>query len=371
MKKIPLLVPDLPRADALLPYLRRIDEARWHTNFGPLVRELEVRVLKELLPGAARPLHVTTVSNCTAGLELALLAFKLPLKSRVLVPALTFVASATAIVRAGCEPVIADVDPERWTLTPEIARKAMRDCSFSAVMPVAAFGAPHSTDDWDAFSNETGLPVLLDAAGAMGNQSVGAAGAVAFSLHATKALGAGECGLVVSSDSALIEKIRRLSNFGIDISNSLVTDVGTNAKVSEYQAVVALAALDAWPEKRRRRIDVWHKYAELLVVHGVEFQEKPKNGIYSMMPVRLPAGADAGIVAGGLRRRGIETRRWYQPLLFEHPAFCGFHRAGDLANVRALAKRLLGLPFYPQMEPQAMAFVANCLGEELGNPGKG
>ena len=351
--------------DALLPYLRRIDEAQWYTNFGPLSRELEQRLLEELLPRGARTLHVTSVSNCTAGLELALLALKLPPGARVLLPALTFVATATAVVRAGCVPVIADVDAARWVLTPEIARAALHEAKISAVLPVAAFGAPLNPAEWDEFSDDTRLPVLIDAAGAIGNQGVGERAAVAFSLHATKALGAGEGGFVAAADPVLIEQIRRLSNFGIDISTSLVGAAGTNAKLSEYHAAVGLAALDAWPFKHARRVRIWQEYARTLAQTGVGFQDKPEHCVCSMMPVCLPPRTDVAAVANSLAHKGIETRRWYFPLIFQHAAFSHFTRVGELATARALADRLLGLPFFPQLERQDMGHVADSLEQAL------
>src|SRR5689334_13977749 len=103
MTRIPLLVPDMPSADELLPYLRRIDASRWYTNFGPLVDELE-RELRESL-GEASQAALTTVANCTLGLELALAASGLAPGARVLLPALTFVATGMAVRRAGYTPV--------------------------------------------------------------------------------------------------------------------------------------------------------------------------------------------------------------------------------------------------------------------------
>src|SRR5215510_1902792 len=123
--EIRLLVPDPPDTDALSPYLRRIDSARWYTNFGPAVRQLEERLLELCQKDSRAPLYLTTVSNCTLGLELALSAFQLRPGAHVLVPGLTFAATITAVMRAGLEPVIGDIDPASWLLTPDIARRAM------------------------------------------------------------------------------------------------------------------------------------------------------------------------------------------------------------------------------------------------------
>src|SRR4051812_40022374 len=114
--KIPLLVPDLPTREHLAPLLDRIDREHWYTNFGPLVTELENK-MADLLSTQSSRQHAITVSNGTLGLELAVLALSLPAGSRVLVPSLTFVASAAAVIRAGCVPVFCDVEPDTWLLS--------------------------------------------------------------------------------------------------------------------------------------------------------------------------------------------------------------------------------------------------------------
>jgi len=196
--RIQLLVPDLPSADELLPWLERIDKNRWYTNFGPLVIELEHALTKRLAgcssAGPQKDIRLVTVNSGTAAIELAILALALPEQSRVLLPAFTFPATCTAVQRAGLHPVFSDVDEQNWTLTPDIAHAALRHIRFDLVLPVAAFGCPQPADEWDEFSRETGIPVLIDAAAAFDNQDIGNRCVVAFSLHATKTFGVGEGG---------------------------------------------------------------------------------------------------------------------------------------------------------------------------------
>ncbi|MEG0786980.1 MAG: DegT/DnrJ/EryC1/StrS family aminotransferase, partial [Comamonas sp.] len=118
---IPLLVPDMPSPQELLPWLERMHKARQYSNFGPLVQELEAEFSMRL---DVEKEQLVTVANATLGLELVLQALDLPTDSRVLLPAFTFVATATAVIRAGHQPVLADVDASTWMLTPEIARAA-------------------------------------------------------------------------------------------------------------------------------------------------------------------------------------------------------------------------------------------------------
>ena len=342
---IPLLLPDMPTADELLPYLRRIDDARWYTNFGPLVVELE-QVLAAEIPGASG-IRVASVANCTLGLELALTALDLPADARVLVPALTFVATAMAIRRSGFVPVVADVDPQSWLLTPHIAREALERHGADCVMPVAAFGCPQDAAAWDAFTRDTGIPVVIDAAAAFGNQSAGERCVVVFSLHATKSFGAGEGGIVVGS-AQVAARIRQMSNFGIEIATGHASLLGTNAKMSEYHAAVALAALARWKSSRARRVDLAQRYsaAVLKACPDAVLQKRPSEGVYTIFPLCLPGGSDAEQVRATMARTGIETRRWYVPLLCDHPSLAHAPRAGALETSYSVSRRLIGIPFH-------------------------
>lgn len=356
----------MPSADELLPYLRRIDQSRWYTNFGPLVGEFERALAASLEPRSA--VHVTTVANGTLGLELALAAAGLSPGARVLIPALTFVASAMAVRRAGCVPVLADVDPASWQLTPGIARLALERTVVDCIMPVAAFGAPQDAGAWDAFSAETGIAVVIDAAAAFGNQKIGRRALTVFSLHATKSLGAGEGGFVASLDAGLTRSIRQMSNFGIDVATGHAPILGGNAKLSEYHAAVGLAALARWRTHRERRVDMAREYSAALLTAcpGISLQERPTEGVYTILPLCLPGDCDAEQIRSRLAARGIETRRWYVPLLFEHPSLANTSCAGGLEVCRDVAGRLLGVPLHLALSRADRARVCSELAGALG-----
>jgi dTDP-4-amino-4,6-dideoxygalactose transaminase len=356
MATIALMIPDLPAADAVLPYLRRIDANRWYTNFGPLVQEFE-KALADQVGGSTENLGVVTAANATVGIEMALQALGLSRGARVLVPALTFVATATAVMRAGFEPVISDVNPHSWLLTPDIASIALPLTHVDAVLPVATFGCPQDVNAWQAWSEQHDIPVVIDAAGAFGNQPVGRVPTV-FSLHATKSLGIGEGGFIASTRSGYLDHIRQLSNFGFGPNHGDVVEAGTNGKMSEYHAAVGLAALPHWRARREIRLSLQDAYRRQLQRHctGVVLQDKPE-GIPSILAVALPAGADAGQVASRLAQLGIETRRWYYPPLFEHPAFATCQTTGALEVSRELARRIIGLPFHVHLKNDDIATV--------------
>jgi dTDP-4-amino-4,6-dideoxygalactose transaminase len=358
------LVPDLPQAAELLPWLQRIDANRWYTNGGPLVREFEQRLCAFM--GAGSEAACVTLSSGMSALELGLLALGLDAGKKVLLPALTFPATALAVARCGAEPVLCDVSAESWAMTPAIARAALAREPIDAVMPVACFGCPLPADEWDGFVRETGVPVLADAAAALGVQGLGKRVHWAFSLHATKPMGVGEGGLFVSADGALAEKVRRLANFSFDHA-VVYSRHGTNAKMSEYAAAVGLAQLERWPRLLQRRREVFGDYRRrLAALPQVRLQslEAPP----ATFCVQLPA--DAAAVAAGLARSGIETRRWYLPPLNRHPAFSDLRCIGPagptpLPVTEQLATSLLGLPFHSRLTSDDVAAVVEALAAQL------
>lgn len=373
--RIPLLLPDMPSADELLPWLRRIDAARWYSNFGPLNSELE-NVLKSQFSAAnGLPVHLTTVNNATAGLELALIALDLKPASRVLVPALTFVATATAVVRAGHVPVIADIDAHSWLLTPSLARDASARMRLDAVMPVATFGCPHEMPAWDAFTGDTGLPVVIDAAAAYGNQWDCGRATLVFSLHATKSLAAGEGGIVVSRDARMIARVRQLSNFGINLDPRAITPVGqvelsgTNAKMSEYHAAIGLANLTHWPDHSARRIALYERYQTALGAIAAlrpSWQRTPGPITRTLLCFRVPDPGMREAIEVACAQAHIDTRRWYLPALNRHDGFTELPVCGPLPVTDALSSELVGLPFHTALPDEDLRRIVEAVKRAVG-----
>ena len=330
---IRVLIPDMPNHVDLLPYLRRIDESKVYVNHGPLVQELEARL--EQFTGAP----CVTVSSGTAALELALQAVDENYK--VYMPALTFSATGLAAHRSGYDVQLFDVSPDTWQLKPGDIR--LGDWSKGVVMPVAAFGRPVDIDQWKGFG--FGMPIVIDAAGAFPAQLVSKDPNIAtcFSLHATKFIGCGEGGFVASNNPELIAKVRSLSNFGED---------GTNAKMSEYHAAVALASLDRMKQKQSRIHWVAQWYRDSLDSWAdISFQS-------TMMNILLPM--PAAEVMSQMLAAGIETKQWYRPYLDERPEF-GPYQYGRLPVTDHLRTHLLGLPFHSFLQQQDVNYICGIL----------
>lgn len=315
---IKLLVPKAPTSEQLLPYLKRIDEARWYTNFGPLVKELEQRLEDKY--GA----HVVTTSSCTAGLEIVWeRLYREGNVTLVGVPALTFPASALAPRRVGLNIYFCDVSRETWTDP-----------------GVSGFGYP-----------ETGT--VLDAAGAFGEQTVAKHQTAVFSLHATKVLSGGEGGYIVTHDPVAAKDYRRMTNFGLRDGTS--RGLGTNAKMSEYHAAVARASLDAYSREPWLQLFDWY---EKHLPASVIKQARPR-GVYPMIAVRLPC--PVAPVMASMALAEVETRRWYYPNLARHPLF----ESEEPPITAKLSERLLGLPWHLFLTEQDVISVCQALNNAI------
>jgi dTDP-4-amino-4,6-dideoxygalactose transaminase len=353
---IPVARPLLPRAAAIAPYLARIDGARVYSNFGPLARELEARLAaRHDLPAA----NVATAANATLALTLALIAAGARPGGYCAMPSWTFFATPHAARMAGLVPYFVDVDPVSWALTPAHvdALPAEVKSRLSAAMPVWPFGAAGDVDAWDRWSDARGLPVVIDAAASFDALVPGRAPAV-VSLHATKVLGAGEGAYVVSRDAARVAAIRSASGFGLDLDR-IVRAAGTNAKLSEYAAAVALAALDAWPDTRARWRAARRAWVDALSSADAFFpfgaNDPPAS---ATLIARL--NTDVAGVARELAARGIDTRRWWNAGCAAEPGFAEYPRA-SLPVTEALARRTLGLPMAVDLAPTDIARAADAV----------
>ncbi|HUT03311.1 MAG TPA: DegT/DnrJ/EryC1/StrS family aminotransferase [bacterium] len=322
---IKLLVPTLPTTDSLIPYLRRIEEAKWATNFGHNVQELESR-LRDRYPGN----RVVTVSSCTTGLEIVYKMLREAGLKAIALPALTFPATILAAANSGLNVHYGDVDKETW-----------------AHPNVALYGTPADGP-------------MVDAAAAFGEQLMfGDVPKIAvFSMHATKMVGAGEGGYIVCKTEEMENELRMRSNFGMLAPGTASIKNGTNGKMSEYTAAVALASLDAYD--RESWVRLYDLYEEFLPSWA--FRPKRPRGAYPIMSVGLPV--DAVPVQERMKANGVETRQWYCPAMDRHPLSTSFNYP-ELPVTRWIERHSLGLPYYPSLTRSEVEYVCQALSQSV------
>ncbi|ALA24594.1 hypothetical protein AVI51_00830 [Piscirickettsia salmonis] len=250
-RPIPLFIPEIVGFDKLAPYLKQIDKNQWYSNRGPLVCDFETRIAAHFnYPQGG----VATCASGTLGLISTLLALELPRGSKCVMPAWTFIGTMAAINAAGLEPVLADVELDSWALDVNEVKKCVEvDKEISAVIVVCPFGKMIDIALWEDFSKRYNIAVIIDGAACFDSfKQVGKKTKLPFiiSLHATKVFGIGEGGLVFSENTDLINKVKKITNFGIDEQRQ-VPVVGINGKMSEYHAAVGHALLDEWHDYRQ------------------------------------------------------------------------------------------------------------------------
>lgn len=358
LSRIPVCRPLLPKLADIAPYVDEIDAGRWYSNFGPLYRRFRDRLAD--VRGVA-PEEVVALANATVGMTLALRALGAT-DGYCMVPAWTFPATPMAAVSAGLMPWFLDVDSTTWALTPEIAERALREAPgpVKAVLPVAPFGAPMPVAEWDAFSDRTGIPVVIDAAAGFDSLVVGRSPSV-VSLHATKAIGIGEGGAVFSTDRHLLFEIHRLANFGLHGSRIAAVS-GTNAKLGEHASAVGLAALEQWPVRREQFLERAGWYRQWL---GDDVTFQPGFGTFaSATCVLWTEPLHAVELAAALDLHGIETLRWWEAACPDHDAFREA-LSTEIPMARNAASHTLGLPMHVSLTAEDVARIARAVQAEF------
>ncbi|MBB3267934.1 UDP-4-amino-4,6-dideoxy-N-acetyl-beta-L-altrosamine transaminase [Azospirillum sp. OGB3] len=414
----PASQPPLP----FLPYGRQdIDQADidavtavlrgdWLTQ-GPAVDAFE-RALRERT-GAA---HAVACANGTAALHLATLALGLGPGDAVVVPAVTFLATANAARYVGAEVAFADVDPDTGLMGPEQAAAAMKRAARAgwrvrALAPVHFAGQTADMAGLGALAGRHGLAVIEDACHAIGSLDLapdghalpvggGAFGTLtAFSFHPVKTIAAGEGGAVTTNDAGLAARLRRFRNHGMErdpaafedreaasAADGLAKDgtahpwyyemaePGFNYRLTDIQAALALSQLtrlDAFVERRRRLMDL---YAERLAPLAPLVRPAARapwcRPAWHLCAVRIDfaaAGRTRARVMAELRERGIGTQVHYIPV---HRQPYWRKRCGDLALPGADAHyaRTLSLPLFPAMADADVDRVVAALAAALGLP---
>jgi dTDP-4-amino-4,6-dideoxygalactose transaminase len=363
-----LMVPVLPSAAELRPFLEAIDAARIYSNGGPLNVEF-CSALSTFIGGRLcneSPLNVVSVSSGTSALEIALRLKGKSGRRWVLLPSFTFIATAHAVANAGFEPWFMDVDAETWAATPNLAEAALAELpdAPAAVIAVSPFGAPVDTEAWDAFEARTGIPVILDmAAAVMSIRRVGRA-PMCLSLHATKMISTGEGGAILSGDDAFAGAVARAISFGFEKGGRVSLGRGGNYRISEYASAIGLAAIAATARKEAALKTVAGLYRQHLSSLPLRLQPGFGEDWVSMtLNVELPPErVDATLAV--LDDAGVPWRHWWSLGCHLHPAFADASKA-SLANTARIARCIVGLPFHELLTEGEVKSVAALLARGL------
>ena len=327
---------------------RVIDRGRY--ILGPELETLEGELATSL--GVE---HVLGCASGTDALILALQALDLRPADEVLVPAVTFVATAEAVVRAGLTPVFVDIDPASGLIDPASCN-AQRTDRTRAVIVVHLYGRPAR----EAPLREAlrGLHVIEDCAQCFGSPGAGRfpGSLQAYSFFPSKNLGGfGDGGAVATTDPARAQAVRSLRNHG-SRDTYLHDRIGMNSRLDEIQAALLRIKLPHVPAWNRARRKVAGRYSEILrEVAGLQLPEDHADHVWHQYTVRSPARDS---IHARLAEDAIDSRVYYPLPLHRQDAYRLYAR-GDLPAAERWCRECLSLPIYPELDEVRIARVCH------------
>jgi dTDP-4-amino-4,6-dideoxygalactose transaminase len=374
--RVALSEPDL--GDAEIDALTRVIRSKWLT-MGDLTSEFERRFAEFV--GCK---HALAVNSCTAALHVALTAANVGPADEVICPALTFVATANAILYVGARPVFADVESrDCWNVSRDTI-DAVATSATKAVIVVHYGGYPCDMAAITAWARDRGVAVIEDAAHAPGasvdGRNIGNWGDFGcFSFFSNKNMTTAEGGMVTFNGEGLLERLRGLRSHGMTTvtldrhrghAHSYdVVDLGYNYRMSELNAALGLVQLDSVVSRNRLRLTLIEQYRESLSdIAGISipFAQHPGVAAHHLMPILLPEYADRRRIMDRLREAGIQTSIHYRPI----DTFTAYQNRGlgpceHLPLTHAIGERQLTLPLYPSLHPRDVDFVCATLRDVL------
>lgn len=328
---------------------------------GPKLREFEQRFAK-----MCNAEHAVGVSSWTTGGFLVLKALGIGPGDEVIVPSLTFIASANVIVHAGAKPVFVDIDPRTFNLDPEdVARKIGPHTK--AILPVDQLGMPCEIDAILELAKRHGLLVIQDAACAIGSRFHdrvigGIAPITIFSLHARKVVTTGEGGMILTNDAPLAARLRMLRHQGMSLSDferhsasptafESYPEIGYNFRITDIQAALGLCQLDRFDDLLARRRKVAERYIAGLSNHPcIEPPYVPVHVTPNWQSFQVRVRPNNSVVRNTVMERlhaeGIATRRGVMASHLE-PPYKGL--GYQLPHTELAAAECLQLPMHSGM----------------------
>jgi perosamine synthetase len=339
----------------------------WVSSIGEYVTSFE-----EGLAARCGVAHAIATSNGTTALHLALAVAGIGPEDEVIVPSLTFVATAAAARYVGASPVIAESDPAHWCVDPEDVTRRITPRT-RAVVAVDLYGHPADMDALAGISAEHDLVLVEDAAEALGatyrDRPAGGLGRLGvLSFYGNKLITTGEGGAVLTEDSALAERARFLRDHAMDPDRRYWHgEIGFNYRITNMQAALGVAQLERLDELLERKRAVAGAYrAGLQDVSGVKLQEEAAwaSSSWWMTTLRIDGagGVDRDELALRLRAAGVDSRPVFVPLHLLPP----YRQADSLPVAEAIGAEGLSLPSSTSLSDSEVEYVIASVRSAMG-----
>ena len=361
MGKVFVTKPFLPPIEEYVKELQGIWDRKILTNGGP-----EYEKFKE---GLQKYLGIDNISMFTNGhiaLETAIKS--LNLKGEVITTPFTFISTTHAIVNNNLKPVFCDIKMDDYNID-EDKIEALINENTCAIVPVHVYGYPCNVKKIEEIAKKHKLKVIYDAAHAFGvkidGQSIFDFGDLSMcSFHATKVFNTIEGGMISGKDNELVEKVELLKNYGIT-SPETIDEIGTNGKMSEFQAAMGVASLKYCDNIINRRKMITLKYREgLSNIPGIKFCSE-KNNVqynYAYMPILIEKeyGLNRDELYELLQKNEVFSRKYFYPLTSNVSCYNNMYN-DNLENAEYVSKHILTLPLYPDLTDEEVELIINII----------
>lgn len=334
---IPLSVPNLTGNEK--KYLDECIDTTFVSSVGQFVTRFE-----EMTAEISRADYAVATSSGTTALHTALMSVGVGTGDIVLIPSYTFIATANAVAHCGAEPWCIDIDEASWTMSSDVLEKELKNKiemidgkpyhrfkkrRIAAVMPVFTLGNPADMSEIKRIADSYGLPVIVDAAAAIGTtygQDALAkwADAIVYSFNGNKTITCGGGGAVISNNEAVIRRARHLSTTARVGSEYDFDEVGYNYRMTNIQAAVGCAQLERIEEfiAKKRYIREYYE-RHLCDVKGISFFPESRWGKSTCWFSGIVTDKDMGItvreICSRLKDEGIESRSFWKPVHLQQP----------------------------------------------------
>lgn len=372
------------RIEVAKPYLDEREEkavlevikSGWLSQ-GPKVKEFE-KVFADYVGSK----YAVAVTSGTTALHAALSVYGLGPGDEVLVPSLSFIATANSIVHCRAKPVFIDIDPETCNIDVKNLEASITERT-KAIMPVHQMGLPSDLDAIRHIAETYGLKVIEDAACALGSKykgkMVGGYGNIAcFSFHPRKVITTGEGGMITTDDADVAVKLKRFRHQGMSIPDierhtsrkvliEAYLELGYNYRMTDMQAAIGIVQIQKLPEILKRRHAIAKKYNDAFSkISCLRIPNVPEYALpnYQSYWLELLKGTpmSRNDLMQRLLEKGISTRRGIMAI---HKEPCYKMHKVTLLNTEQITVNSIILPLYPSMAGEEVQYVIDCLSDCL------
>jgi len=324
--------------------------------------------------------HAVAFNSCTSALQLAIEASSL--NGEIILPSFTFVASANAIVTAGCKPIFVDIDPHTFNIDVSNIESAITDQTV-AIMPIHFAGQSAEMSKIMEIADRHNLLVIEDSAEAIGatfkSKKTGSFGIGCFSFFPTKNMTCGEGGMLTTNDDELAEKVKTFRGHGIK-SSSLERDnefrkpweriaslAGYNYRMSDILAAVGIEQLKKLDSLNKRRREIAEYFNNALSLEELQLPTESTNckHVYQMYVIKVSKSIYRDKFVSSLRSKGIGASVHFDPPAHKHPYYIRRYGEKILPITEEVSKSVVSLPMYPQLTTEQLNTIISKVKESL------